>query len=171
MVICFVFLSTGIVYASDIPSAAEDTPPRDYGDPVRVETYYDEESDAFITKRFYVSPIVSNNSLERWTTSAWFKEEDTWTSANGEGSSINYYAEGRFAWGDGDIIVTLPEGGNDCSIASLEVSDEKVTSGTKKPLIGKKYAYVTYKFKTKHTLGSTNSFSVTVKVDTEGNQL
>lgn len=78
MVICFVFLSAGMVYASDIPSTSDDTPPLDYGDPVRVETYYDEDSDAFITKKFYVSPIVSNNSLERWTTSAWFKEEDTW---------------------------------------------------------------------------------------------
>ncbi len=171
MVICFVFLSTGMVYASDIPSTSDDTPPLDYGDPVRVETYYDEESDAFITKKFYVSPIASNNSLERWTTSAWFKEEDTWVSSNGTGPSITYYAEGRFAWGDGDIIVTLPEGGNDCSIASLEVSDEKVTSGTKKPLIGKKYAYVTYSFKTKNKLNQFTSHSVTVKVDTEGNQL
>lgn len=78
MVICFVFLSTGIVYASDVPNTSENIPPRDYGEPVKVETYYDEEADAFITKKFYVSPIVSSDSMERGITSAWFKEEDTW---------------------------------------------------------------------------------------------
>lgn len=92
-------------------------------------------------------------------------------SGSGFGTLITYFAEGRFTWGDGDISVTLPEGGNDYTGSVFEIYDEDVTSGTKNPLLGKKYAYVTYKFKAKHIRGSINSFSVTVKVNTEGEQI
>ncbi len=122
--------------------------------------------DAIITRKLYACPVLSPDSLARGITSTWYHESDTATYASG--MTIEYFAEGLFTWGDGTISVKLPEGWNDYNGSDLLIYDEDVTSGNKKTLLGKKYAYVTYQFRTKNGMGNVKTHKVTVKGDTNG---
>lgn len=158
---CFFTFSSVALAAS--PSVSDE--PQDWGDPIKVIHSTDEDGNNVVEKIYFV-PDSSDVSLLSSSGSGWFKNEKS--VANTTGGTM--YAKGYFVWGNGDVSVSSPSGGNNGKMAT--VSDEKVTSGTGKYAgLFNKYAYVTYSFKTTNGFGIVQDNSVTMRLSESGNQI
>lgn len=146
--------------------------PKDYGDPIRENTYYDEEIGAIVTERSYFVPDQTGITTFAKSGSGWYKNEKSfrWTGAPEGKESTTIYAEGYFVWGDGDVSVSSPRGGYDYMPQSATINKSETTSGTGKYAgLFNKYAYVTYDLAFTNIIGLNSSYSVTIRVSESGN--
>lgn len=157
----YCLLATGALAAN--PVVPEE--PQDWGDPIQVVSSIDETGNTVVERTYFV-PDTAGSSARDSSGKGWFKnEKDVLNSKEG-----TMYAKGYFVWGNGDVSVSSPSGGNNGKLAT--VSDEDVTSGTGNyGGIFNKYAYVTYSFVTTNFVGNTQNNSVTIRVSQSGNQI
>lgn len=142
--------------------------PQNYGEPIEVITYKDQEDGSITTiKTYFVPDKISTKSDSG---SGWFKNESTkqWTG----GEVMTYYANGYFKWDGKGVSVTNASGGNDADAKFIKVSDEKTVKGTGNyGGVFNQYAYVTYSFKTTNLAGMSNNFSIRVRISESGNSI
>lgn len=158
---CILTISSSAFAAG--PSISEE--PQDWGDPIQVIHSVDENGNN-VEEKIYFVPDSSDIEARSSSGSGWFKNEKS-VSNTDEGTM---YAKGYFVWGNGDVSVSSPSGGNNGKMAT--VSDEEVTSGTGKYAgMFNKYAYVTYSFNTTNGFGIVQHNSVTMRLSESGNQI
>lgn len=151
--------------------AAQKSEPADYGKPVEVRTYQEEDGST-VTEKIYFVPDTANGGISLYSTSGsgWYKNEKqhTW----GSGTVMTYYAKGYFTWGNGNVRVSSPSGSVSGVPSTAKVSNRITTSGTGKYAgIFNKYAYVTFSFSVTNLIGLTSNYSVTVRVSQSGNNI
>jgi hypothetical protein len=158
---CILTISSSALDVS--PSVPEE--PQDWGDPIEVIHSIDEYDNNVVEKIYFV-PDSSTVSTRSSSGRGWFKNEKSVANTD-EGTM---YAKGYFVWGNGDVSVSSPSGGNNGKMST--VSNEKVTSGTGKYAgLFNKYAYVTYSFNTTNGFGVVQYNSVTMRLSESGNQI
>lgn len=167
LVLCLTFICSLSSFAATEPNNIPEKPVN-YGNPVDVRTYYDEELGSTVTERIYFVPSesgVAPYSFGDKTGEGWFKNEKTanWNS----GARMTYYAEGYFKWKDGNISVSNASGGYDNMPPKCSVRSEDVSTGSGG--LFTKNAYVTYKLTVNGDMGTVRNLSVTIKVDANGN--
>lgn len=139
--------------------------PQDWGDPVQVIQTIDENGNE-VEERIYFVPDTTSPSTRESSGRGWFKNEKD--VANTDAGTM--YAKGYFVWGNGDVSVSSPSGGNNGKMDT--VSNEEVTSGTGNYAgVFNKYAYVTYSFVTTNMFGVVQNNSVTMRLSESGNQI
>lgn len=168
MAVAFAF--TLAAYPLTNVSAAESIPPApdDFGDPISVTTYVEEDG-SIVTERIYFYSEAGSNLLRDTSGYGWYRneKEHEWTS----GSVTTYYAQGYFVWGNGDVSVSSPSGGAS-QVSGITLSNQSLTSGTGRyAFIFNKYAYVTYSFTTTTQYNRTANFSVTIRISQSGNNI
>ena len=142
------------------------TPPDDFGDPVSIITYSDEDG-CTITEKTYV--VLNKQKRDPSSGSGWFKNEKTKNWKGGDVST--YYAQGYFSWGNGDVNVSSASGGIS-SVSGITVSNKSTTSGTGRyGYIFNKYAYVTFSCTVSNKIGFSEDLSVTIRVSESGNTI
>lgn len=151
--------------------AAQKSEPTDYGKPVEVKTYQEEDGST-VTEKIYFVPDTAKGGISLYSTSGsgWYKNEkqQTWSS----GKVMTYYAKGYFTWGNGNVRVSLPSGSVSGVPSNVTISNRKTSSGTGKYAgVFNKYAYVTFSFSAKNFIGLTSNYSVTVRVSQSGNNI
>lgn len=144
--------------------AADNVPPAptDYGDPISVTTYTEEDGTT-VTERIY---FYSDSKLRDKSGSGWYKNTKTydWT-----GGTTTYYAEGYFVWGDGNVSVSNARG-DASAVSGITYSNQTVTSGTGKyGYLFNNFAYVTYSFTATSLTNFSKELSVTIRVSESGN--
>ena len=156
------FNTSSLFYAEEVK-----TPPSDFGTPIEINTY--EEEDVTVVEKIYFVADENNSSLSRAKSGCgWYKNEKTykWSS----GTVMTYYAQGYFVWGNGEVSVSSASGGVNNVPSTVTVNSEKTTSGTGKyAWIFNDFAYVTYKLKVTNMIGISSDFSVTIRVSESGN--
>lgn len=167
LVLCLTFICSLSSFAAIEPNSISEEPVN-FGNPVEVRTYYDEESKSTVTERIYFVPDESGAtpySSGDKTGSGWFKNEKThvWNA----GTRMTYYAKGYFKWKDGNISVSNPSGGYGNMPPKCSVRSEDVSTGSGG--LFTKNASVTYTLKTNSDIGDVRTFKVTIKVDANGN--
>lgn len=169
IVSCLIFLCTGSVFAAEELQVSPNEPPIDYGEPISVETYFDEELNAFVTEKSYIVPVKSSTFQRSTDKTIWHKKEKD-ISTNGGQSTLTIFAEGQFTY-DGTTVSVDPDsvsGGYSGLGPIADDISEDITYGFKNPIIGYDYAYVTYDF-TYYSYGSTkHTYTVTAKVNRNG---
>lgn len=86
------------------------------------------------------------------------------------GSSISYtHAKGLFHWNGETVTVTNPEGYTTNVPSGCSITNEKTSTGSGGVLT--KYASVTYKCTAVSAVGVGGNYSVTLKVDADGNKI
>lgn len=141
-------------------------PPTDFGEPVNVVTYEDEDG-AIVTERIYFYSD-SSSTLRDKSGSGWYKNEKTKKWSDG---TTTYYAQGFFVWGDGKVSVSNCSGGAS-DVSGITISNAKVTHGTGKyGQLFNNYAYVTYSATFTNPLGIPQDLSVTIRVSESGNTI
>lgn len=140
---------------------------KDFGEPISVTTYEDEELGCMVTEKIYFMP--STNARDTSGSGTYRNEKTfTWTS----GIVSTYYAQGFFTWGNGDVEVSDAEGGFLDVPVSCEVSNTKLENGTGRYVgIFNKYAYVTFSCTVTNPIGLSSDLSVTIRVSESGNQI
>lgn len=148
---------------------AEETemvPPTNFGSPVNVVTY-EEEDGSIVTERTYFYSD-SNSTLRDKSGSGWYKNEKTKKWSDG---TTTYYAQGFFVWGDGKVSVTNSSGGAS-EVSGITISNENVSHGTGKyGQLFNNYAYVTYTATATNIVGIEHDLSVTIRVSESGNTI
>ena len=142
--------------------------PEDYGEPIQVTSYYDEELGVTVTERTYFVPDQPEISLLAEGGSGWFKKEAIFPW-EGDPDTI-FYAQGYFTWGNGDVSVSSPSVGYDqiprrCTLVS---SNESHGTGRYAGIFNK-YAYVTHTLTIKNMLNDPRTITVTCRVSESGN--
>lgn len=166
-------LTLAIVMCLAITTPVSATPaipeePEDYGDPVQVTTYHDEELDAQVTERIYFVPGESS-TYDNKSGNGWYKNERTF-DWEGRTETTTTYAKGYFVWGNGDVSVSNPSGGYDWFPSASTITDANLSSGTGKyGYVFNKFAYVTYTFKFTTQFGGNHDLTVTIRVSESGN--
>ena len=164
IVTCLVFLCTGIVFAADESKLSEE--PIDYGEPISVETYYDEEVGDWVTEKSYIA--WGNSSAQRGSIdNPLYHKKVKYIPLDGGVNSLEFYAEGMFTWGD-SLSVDSADGGHSKLGPLATEGEEEITDGVKSPAIGYDYAYVTYKFRYCTSGNTWHSATVTAKVNRKG---
>ena len=159
---CCIILSIPSAAFAISPSVPEE--PQDWGEPIEVIHSIDENDNIVVEKIYFVPDSAISTYAS--SGSGWFKNEKSVANTD-EGTM---YAKGYFVWGNGDVSVSRPSGGNNGKMS--KVSDEEVTSGTGKYAgLFNKYAYVTYSFNTTNGFGVVQSNSVTMRLSESGNQI
>ncbi len=165
------FLIVFMTFSNSIQAFAieEETsfgPPEDFGNPVSVTTYIDEDGSAVIEKAY----VVLDDRMSRSKSgSGWYKNEKIkeWVG----GSVSTYYAQGYFTWGDSDVSVSNISGGIS-SVSGITISNRKTSSGTGKyGYLFNKFAYVTFSCTATNPAGMSHDLSVTIRVSESGNTI
>lgn len=164
VMVFMLFTQNSYSYAAEMEDTM--TPPNDFGEPVSVTTYVDDEGNT-ITERTFV---VLDNSLSRAKSgSGWYKNEKTkeWSG----GSVSTYYAQGYFTWGDGDVSVSSTSGGIS-SVSGITITNIDTSSGTGKyGYVFNNYAYVTFSCTATNVVGLSQDLTVTIRVSESGNAI
>lgn len=163
-ILAVLFSSHVSLYAS--PDSNKRVPPDDFGSPVNVITYIDDDG-CTVTEKMYL--VLDEKQTRDKSGSGWYKNEKTkeWTG----GSTSTYYAQGYFTWGDGDVSVTSASGGIS-SVSGITISNRSTTSGTGRyGYLFNKYAYVTFSCTATNSIGLSQDFSVTIRVSESGNTI
>lgn len=169
MLLC---LSMVIAASATVNASASETV-IDYGDPIEVLTYIDEDG-CQVTERIYFKPDNNSTGITLFSSSGsgWYKNEKELTWDNGLSRSTYYYAEGYFKWGDGDVSVSNASGGWDYIPSNATTSNRSLTSGTGRYVgIFNKYAYVTFSFTVTNVIGLSRDCSVTIRISESGNNI
>lgn len=141
-------------------------PPDDFGNPVSVTTYVDEDGST-VTEKVYV--VLDDSMTRAKSGSGWYKNEKTkeWVG----GSVSTYYAQGYFTWGDGDVSVSNTSG-SISSVSGITVSNRNTSSGTGRyGYLFNKFAYVTFSCTVTNPVGMSQDLSVTIRVSESGNTI
>ena len=160
LVMCLSLCIPAMAVTPDVPEE-----PQDWGDPIQVIKTTDENGNEVLEKIYFV-PDTTGPSTRASSGRGWFKNEKNVTNTD----AGTMYAKGYFIWGNDDVSVSSPSGGNNGKMDS--VSNEEVTSGTGNYAgVFNKYAYVTYSFKTTNMFGVVQNNSVTMRLSQSGNQI
>lgn len=167
-----------VVFFTTIDAKAAEVAPssEDYGEPINVTTYVDEETGCVITERLYFCPDTTEYdnvmvSVRSASGSGWFKNEKEIKWAGSDNKST-YYAQGYFTWGNGNVSVSNESGGIDYIPSLQSISNEETKTGHGQYLgIFNNYATVTYSFTMTSAVGMSTDYSVTVRVSESGNQI
>lgn len=173
IIVCAIlsFLMTFILFSQNIylyAAETEDTmtPPDDFGEPVSVTTYVDDDGNT-VTERTFIA--LDDNITRAKSGSGWYKNEKTKEWAGGGVST--YYAQGYFTWGDGDVSVSSASGGIS-SVSGITFTNKNTSSGTGQyGYIFNKYAYVTFSCTATNGAGLSQDLSVTIRVSESGNTI
>jgi hypothetical protein len=143
------------------------SPPDNFGEPISVTTYIDDDGFA-VTEKVYV--VLDDGMARSKSGAGWYKNEKTkeWES----GSVSTYYAQGYFTWGDGDVSVSYASGSISSSGSNITVSNRNTSSGTGRyGYVFNKYAYVTFSCTATNAAGMSQDLSVTIRVSESGNTI
>ena len=169
--LCLLFTICSPAFASD--AAFVPAEPEDYGDPIQVTTFYDEELEATITQCTYFVPTTSANSTtyDGKSGEGWYKNVDSfvWNS----GAKTTYYVKGYFKWGNGKSEVSNASGGYDFIPPEYSQRMEKTETGKGQyGFIFNHYSYATYTVSvTEPRTGLPKTFTVTIRVSESGNTI
>lgn len=152
-------------------SKAAERAPSDFGDPIKVLEYDDEEGNHVVERIYFVPANSSAISLyDNTSGEGWYKseKEHTW---DGYGT-MTYYAQGYFVWGDGDVTCTEMSGGVENVPSNVKISKKTTTGGSGRyGFVFNKYASVTFSFTATTDYGIEKDFSVMVRVSESGNNI
>ncbi|MGN1332302.1 MAG: hypothetical protein ACI4V0_06025 [Lachnospiraceae bacterium] len=141
--------------------------PSDFGEPIDVITYLEEDGSQ-ITERIYFYPDTSSNTKSKSGT-GWYKNEKTKTWTSGE--TTTYYAQGYFTWANGEVSVQSPSG-SATEVSGVTLSNKSLTHGTGKyGYLFNNFAYVTYSFTATTDFGMSSDLSVTIRISESGNAI
>lgn len=161
-----VFCGVNGVCANAKENAGNVTQPEDFGEPISVTTYVNDEGNT-VTEKVYA--VLDDAATRSKSGSGWYRNEktETWSS----GKSSTYYAQGYFVWGDGEVSVSSPSG-DISEVSGITVSNKSTTYGTGRyGYVFNKYAYVTFSCTTTSIIGGSKNLSVTIRVSESGNTL
>ena len=150
---------------------AAESAPTDFGDPIEILEYDDEEGNHVIERIYFVP--ADDSGISEYSNSSgegWYKneKEHEW-SGNG---TMTYYAQGYFVWGDGDVTCTQMSGGVENVPSNVKISKETTEGGSGRyGFVFNKYSSVTYSFTATTSYGIEQDFSVTVRVSESGNNI
>lgn len=160
--------------ATNAEAAETLTPPDNFGKPIEVNTY-EEDDGSIVTEKIYFVPDESSDGISLYSSSVsgWYKneKEHNW----GSGIVMKYYAQGHFTWGNGTVDVSNPSG----DIINIP-SSVTIPSRTIRPDKGKyidnygmsrDFALVKFSFTAKMNIGIDKDFSVSIKVNDIGQKL
>ncbi|MDE7130750.1 MAG: hypothetical protein K2O65_02990 [Lachnospiraceae bacterium] len=140
--------------------------PTDFGSPISVTTYTDNDGSVITERIYFYSDSAS--TLRDKSGSGWYKNEKTKEWSDG---TTTYYAQGYFVWGDGEVSVSSPSGGAS-DVKGITLSNKNLSSGTGKyGYLFNNYAYVTYSFKATNIVGLSDNYSVTIRISESGNAI
>lgn len=166
LVFCLTFICSLSSFAASEPNSIPEKPVN-YGNPVEVRTYYDEELDGIVTERIYFVPDEPGISLYDYAGAGYCKKEKTFHWSSGE--VMTYYAQGYFRWAtDMGVEVSEETGGYENLPQNCSVISENVTTSTGG--WSTKNASVTYKLRTRSAVSDGRNFTVTITVDENGNR-
>lgn len=169
MFLSFLMLFMTLSYSVNVfASEPEDTvsPPDDFGNPISVTTYVDEDGST-VTEKVYI--VIDDGMTRSKSGSGWYKNEKAEEWAGGGVST--YYAQGFFTWGDGDVSVSNASGGIS-SVSGITVSNSDTSSCTGRyGYVFNKFAYVTFSCTVTNPLGMSQDLSVTIRVSESGNTI
>lgn len=134
-------------------------------------SYYDEDTDSMVCERTYLIGSFNQGDITRDSSGfGLYRNEKTHLWDGGE--TMTYYAQGFFEWGDGSVSVSNPSGGVYGYPSTVTVSNRNVSSGTGHYLyVFNQYAYVTFSFDTTNMVGMEHSWSVTIRISQNGNNI
>ena len=162
LALVFIFFPVVHVNAEENASLS----PADFGEPVNVITY-EEEDGVIVTESIYFYSD-SSSTLRDKSGSGWYKNEKTKKWSDG---TTTYYAQGFFVWGDGEVSVSNCSGGAS-EVSGITISNAKVIHGTGKyGQLFNNYAYVTYSATFTNPLSISQELSVTIRVSESGNAI
>lgn len=162
--LAIVFILSPVTNAKAAPTA-----PGDFGAPVSVTTYEDENG-CTITERLYFYSDSKTAARDK-SGEGWYKNEKTYTW-DGDGRVTTYYAQGYFVWGNGEVSVSNESGGISNLPDYATVSDEKtVTEYGQYALIFNHYAAAKYSCTLTTPFGLKQNLSVTIRISESGNAI
>lgn len=169
LVFCLTFIcSLSSFAASELNSIPEK--PVNFGNPVEVRTYYDEESKSNVTERIYFVPTKQGATLRDKSGAGWYKNEKEILWNNSSTTATTYYVKGYFKWGDGKVSVSSATKGFENLPSSAKVSNESFDYGTDRYAgIGSKNAYIRWSFRAKTPISLSSEYSILLRVSENGN--
>lgn len=151
--------------------AAEQNEDIDFGEPIQVRTYEDENGYTVVEKTYFAAGQEGITPYDK-SGNGWYKNEKTYTWDKNTSSEkvMTYYAKGYFSWGDDDVNVSRISGDVSGVPSNVTISNKKTTSGKGKyGALFNNYAYVSFSFTAKNPIGNTTDFSVMIRVSESGN--
>lgn len=133
-----------------------------------------EEDGCTVVQKIYFKPSNESGISSRGKSGEGsYTNEKTyiWDRDAPKESTMTYYAQGYFIWGDGDVNVKDKTGGISGQPKTITLSNKKLEGGKGKyGAVLNNYAYVTLSFSAMAPAGiKPTNFSVTIRVSESGN--